>query len=155
MTQVLFRIPLTLWIRGTIEKMNQSRKTDYHSWSHSWFETYKELGGKNDTSGTKECPQHAAYGLWRLGRIKNTNIPLRLMSISHIDKEYGKNVSYAILALELLESHQVEDTGTDIWGQVQSLYKIRMHKEPAQSQQGAVTIARALFADRLIVSNQE
>ena len=101
MVGVLNKIPVTQWIRGTIEKMNKAGKQDSQSWNDYWFETYKELGGQSEESGTKGCPKHAAYGLWRLGRIKETNIPYHHQAINSINQEYGKNAVYAILALDL------------------------------------------------------
>ncbi len=155
MSRLLFNIPLTRWIRGTIEKMKGSGRFDIQTWSNYWFDTYKELGGESDDSGKKDCPQHAAYGLWRLGRIKDTNIPYQLMAINHINKEYGKNAAYAILALELLEAGQSEGTHAGLWRQVQELFKRRVHQEPAQSQQGVVSVAKILFEEDQIVFNQE
>ena len=35
----LYKIPLTRWIRGTIEKMNRFRKRDIQSWRDYWLET--------------------------------------------------------------------------------------------------------------------
>ena len=153
METVLFYIPLTKWVRGTINKMNNAGKRDYPSWSKYWLETYFELGGQSEESGTKECPQHAAYGLWRLGRIKETNVPFQQMAINLINLEYGKNAVYAIIALDLLENKQAERTKAGLWRQVQSLFKLRVHQNPAISQQGAVTVAEILFTEGQIITN--
>lgn len=153
MAGILFYIPLTRWIRGTIEKMNRFGKRDVQSWSNYWLETYYELGGQSDKSGSKDCPLYAAYGLWRLGRIKETNVPYQLMAINHINQEYGRNAAYAILALDLLEKHQADKTNAGLWRQVQDLFKIRVHQEPAHSQQGSINVAVTLFEEGQIVSN--
>ena len=151
----LFYIPLTRWVRGTIEKMNNAGKRDVHSWSIYWLETYYELGGQSEESGSKGCPLHAAYGLWCLGRIKETNIPYQLMAINHINQEYGNNAAYAILALDLLGKKQATETKAGLWRQVQDLYRIRVHQEPAHSQQGSINVALTSFEEGQIVSDQE
>jgi hypothetical protein len=155
MAGVLFGIPLTRWVRGTIEKMNGVGKRDVQSWSDYWLKTYYELGGRSEASGSKGCPQHAAYGLWRLGRIKGTNLPYQRMAVNHIYQEYGNNAAYAILALELLENKQTAESKAGLWRQVQNLFRIRVHEEPATSQQGAVTVALTLFEEKQIVTGQE
>ncbi len=155
MPGVLFKIPLTLWVRGTIEKMNRFGKRDIQNWSQYWLETYKELGGRSNESGSKGCPQHAAYGLWRLGRIKEASIPYQHQTISLINQEYGKNAVYAILALDILEKHQAARDDASLWRQVQNLYKKIIHEEPAKSQQGAITVAVTLFEDGQIATDLE
>jgi len=155
MAGVLFGIPLTRWIRGTIEKMNKAGRRDIQSWSDYWLKTYYELGGRSEASGSKGCPLHAAYGLWRLGRIKETNIPYQLMAINHINQEYGNNAAYAILALDLLGKKQAAETKAGLWRQVQDLYRIRVHQEPAHSQQGSINVALTSFEEGQIVSDQE
>lgn len=152
MEEVLFKIPLTRWIHGNIEKMNRLGKTDLDNWSDCWFTTYKELGGKSDSSGSKGCPQHAAYELWQLGRIKDTNIPHRQIPIKFIKQRYGRNAAYAEIALDLLEKGQAAQSETDLWFQVQGILRTTIHENPAESQQGAVTVARALFDKGQIVT---
>ena len=155
MQGVLFGIPLTRWIRGTIEKMNRFRKRDIQSWRDYWLETYRELGGQSDESGSKSCPLHAAFGLWRLGRIKDANIHYQHKGIIFINQKYGKNAAYAVLALDLLENRQDARDNANFWIQVQDFYRRTIHEEPAKSQQGAVTVAVALFGDGQIVTGQE
>ena len=155
MPKVLYKMPLTCWIRGTIEKMNRFRKRDIQSWSHYWLETYKELGGQSDESGSKGCPQHAAYGLWRLGRIKEANISYQQKTIKSINQEYGKNAAYAVLALDLLEKRQAARDKANLWIQVQDKYRKTVHEKPAKSQQGAITVAVTLFEEGQIVTGQK
>jgi hypothetical protein len=152
MPGVLFKIPLTKWIRETIDKMINNGKSDIQSWSYYWFETYKELGGRSKESGTKGCPQHAAYGLWRLGRIKGANIPYQEKSIHPINQEFGKNAAYAVLALDLFEAQKAARDNTALWIQVQEQYRKAVHEEPAKSQQGAITVAAILFEEGQIVT---
>lgn len=152
MPGVLFKIPLTDWVFGTIEKMNRYGKRDILSWGDYWYKTYKELGGQSDESGSKGCPQHAAYGLWRLGRIKGTSIIYQDRAIEVVNQEYGKNAAYAVLALALLKKRQFYNNEAMLWSQVQDLYRKTVHEEPAQSQQGAVKVAKILFEEGFIVS---
>jgi hypothetical protein len=155
MPGVLFKIPLTRWIRGTIDKMKGFGKSDTQSWSHYWLETYKELGGQSVESGSKGCPQHAAYGLWRLGRITETNIPYQHKAINSINQEFGKNAAYAVIALDLLEKQQAARDNAALWIQVQDLYRRTIHEEPAKSQQGVVALAVILFEEGQIMTGQE
>ena len=152
MPGVLYKLSLSRWIRGTIDKMNRSNKRDIQSWSKFWLETYKELGGRSDKCGKKGCPQHAAYGLWRLGRIKGTNIPYQHKTIKDINQEFGKNAAYAVIAHDLLEKRQAANTDANLWIQVQDIYREAVHDEPAKSQQGAITVAAILFKEGQIVT---
>lgn len=152
MPGVLFKIPFTEWIRGTIDKMSKNGRSDIQSWRSYWFETYKELGGRSKDGGTKGCPQHAAFGLWRLGRIKGANIPYQEKSIRHINQEFGKNAAYAVLALGLFEDQKAASDNAALWIQVQELYRRSVHEEPAKSQQGAITVAAILFEEGQIVT---
>ena len=155
MPEKLFHIPLTDWVRGTIDKMNEYEKKDSHSWSQFWYSTYQELGGKSGSSGTKSCPQHAAFGLWQLGRIKDTNIPFKQIPIKLINQEYGKNAAYAEIALDLLKRGQSVPDEKILWPQVQEIFRIKTHEIPAESQQGAIKVARVLFDEGQIVTEQE
>lgn len=152
MTIIYNKIPVKLWVRGTIDKMDRFSKTDIDSWGNYWLSTYFELGGLSRASGSKGCPLHAAYGLWRLGRIERTNIPYSRKPITEIKEVYGKNVAYAVIALEILEKNQAAITNEGLWAQVQTAYKNLVHEMPANSKQGAVDIARGLFVEDEIVS---
>jgi hypothetical protein len=155
MTGVLFKIPVTLWVTRTIEKMNKAGTIDIQSWSRFWLETYQELGGKSIDSGRKGCPLHAAYGLWRLGRIKGAGLPYQYDPIRFINQTYGKNAAYAVLALDLLEDGRAFRNIDDLWNQVKLLYRRTLNQDPANSQQGAITIALTLFEeDQIAYRNQ-
>jgi hypothetical protein len=153
MPRELFNIPLSRWVHGTIEKMNNSGKSDIQSWSEYWFETYKELGGLSINSGTKGCPLHGAYGLWRLGRIKDGNIPYQQQTIHFINQEFGRNAAYAAIAIGLLEERKAARSEIDLWIQVRELYKSKIHEEPAISEQGEVRVAKILFEEGHIVTD--
>ena len=152
MPGVLFKIPLTRWVSGTIDKMNRYGYDDFQDWCQAWFQTYKELGGISDETGKKQCPKHAAYALWQLGRIKNTAKPFQNLSLASIYDQYGKNAVYAVLALELLKTNQAGQDNVFLWNQVQSLFRSKLHEEPAESQQGAITIASILFEEGQIIT---
>jgi hypothetical protein len=154
MPQVLFNIPLTRWVHGTIEKMINSGKSELQDWCDFWLETYFELGGKSYASGSKICPKYAAYGLWRLGRIEAANIPYKKKTINIINQEYGKNAAYAILAIGLLEEGLGDLNQINFWIQVRERYRSTMHEEPAGSEQGEVRVARILYEEGQIITNQ-
>ena len=151
MPAVLFNISLVRWGRRTIERMNAAGKDDVDTWSNYWLRTYKDLGGQSDSSGSKECPKRAAYGLWRLGRISNSGKTFQNWTVERINEELGKNAAYAVLALDLLERKRNEkDTEGDwskaeLWAKVQELYQKKLGEPPAQSEQGALKIALGLF----------
>ena len=141
----LFKIPFTRWVLGTVDKMTKYGYDDFQDWSQAWLQTYKELGGTSVETGKKQCPKHAAYALWQLGRIKNTDKPFQNLSLASIYDQYGKNAVYAVLSIDLLSTNQAAQNNAFLWHQVQSLFLSKLHEEPAESQQGAVTVARILF----------
>lgn len=145
----LFSIPLALWFRKTVEKMESSNVDDSSSWKTFWIETYSELGGEN-SSGTKGCPRLAAFGLWYLGRIVINERPFKKWSIKKIDKELGKNVAYAVIALDLLEQGKGARHKGEFWGKIRYLYNQETGIEAAKSEQGAVRVATILFNEDLI-----
>ena len=147
MPAILMRIPLALWVRRTVEKMNARHQDDAEAWSRSWLQTYRELGGTSQASGTKGCPRSAAYGLWRLGRIARSGQPFRDMSLVRVNTEFGKNATYAVLALDLLEQGWNVEDSEGLWAEVRRLYAEKLHETPAESQQRAVKVARILFAE--------
>lgn len=150
---VLFRIPAVKWVHGVIHKMNQAGKQDVGSWEIFWLETYFELGGKSKSSGSKGCPAHGAYGLWQLGRVKGCNLPYQSTPLRIINQTYGKNAAYAAIALDILtETPLISDD--DLWWKVQENFYRQIHERPAESQQGAVTVARILFEEGEIITSQ-
>ena len=154
----LFNISLVRWMQRTIERMNAAGKEDFETWSNYWFRTYKDLGSQSDSSGSKECPKHAAYGLWRLGRISNSGKAFQNWTLDRVNKELGKNAAYAVLALDLLERKRgAKDTEgywskAELWAKVQELYQKKRGEPPAQSEQGAVQVALGLFMEQQIIA---
>lgn len=148
---ILFNIPLVHWVKQTIEKMNAAGKDDFETWSKYWLQTYKDLGGKSDNSGSKECPKHSAYGLWRLGRISNSGKTFQNWTLERINKELGKNAAYAVLALDLLESRNGWSK-SELWSKVQERYQQKIGEPSAVSEQGAIRISLGLFTEGQIVS---
>ena len=151
MSTVLFNIPLVSWIQRTIERMNAAGKDDIGTWSNYWFQTYKDLGGTSDNSGSKGCPMHAAYGLWRLGRISNSGKAFQNWSLERVNQELGKNAAYAVLALDLLD-RKGDWSKTELWSKVQESYQQKIGEPSAISEQGAIKISLGLFTEGLIVS---
>ncbi len=151
MPTVLFNIPLVHWVQRTIERMNAAGKDDFETWSNYWFQTYRELGGTSDNSGSKECPKHAAYGLWRLGRISNSGKAFQNWTLERVNKEFGKNAAYAVLALNLLESKR-DCSKTELWSKVQESYCQKIGGPSANSEQGAIRISLGLFSEGQNVS---
>jgi hypothetical protein len=160
MSEVLFNIPLASWVQGTIERMNAAGKDDFDTWSMYWFRVYKDLGGQSDSSGSKECPKHAAYGLWRSGRIANSRKPFQNWTLEEVNKEFGKNAAYAVMALDLLEQKRSEKDNVghwskaELWTKVREQYQKKLGEPAAQSEQGAVTIALGLFKEGQTISGQ-
>ncbi len=152
MNQLFYKIQLSNWVLGTIEKMNKADKLDFSTWSDYWYETYIELDGKSKESGTKVCPQHAAFGLWRLGLIRGSKIPYQNKPLSMVNDEFGKNATYAVIAVDLLRKQNAPKGKANLWIRVQELYREFLHDEPANSEQGAITIAQILYKEGHIVS---
>ena len=147
----LFNIPLVGWVRGTIERMNAIGKDDLRTWTCCWFETYKNLGGQGVHSGAKACPKRAAYGLWRLGRISNCEMAFQNWALCRVNQEFGKNATYAVLALDSLET-EGHRSKAELWCRVRELYQQKLGERPAQSEQGAVTVALGLFTEKQTVA---
>lgn len=147
----LNNIPVVSWISETIDKMNQLGANDLRIWNQKWLESYFELGGHSKNSGSKDCPKHAAYGLWRLGFLVNGGVTKRYIYIKGIDSRFGKNATYAVLALQFLERGYDPYDIPSLWAEVQSKYREVIKEEPAKSNQGAVTIAAILYREGYIV----
>ena len=143
---IYLSMPLTKWVQGTIAKMTAARTTQLKDWSRYWIQTYMELGGTscehlttNPGSGDKRCPMHAAYGLWRLGRIKGSE-KLANFTLQEVDQRYGPNAAYAVLVLDLLENDQAASHWThhQIWSSVSDSYQRQLGRQPALTRQGAL-----------------
>ncbi|NVM56556.1 MAG: hypothetical protein HWN51_00330 [Desulfobacterales bacterium] len=152
MPAVLFKIPLVPWVRKTVEKMSAIDQDDSQTWNRFWLQAYVELGGISENSGSKVCPKSAAYGLWRLGRIAGSGKPFQNWPIGRVKEELGKNVAYAVLALDLLEVGWGPEDIESLWIEVRRLYRQKLADTPARTQQGAVKVASILFSEGQIVS---
>ena len=136
------KINLWDWINKTIAKINPN--CTKKEWDDAWLETYFNIGDKSHNSGTKDCPKNAAYCLYKLGRIKGTNIPYKTKSYLDIFNKYGRNALYAIIAYDLLKDNRTLALN-DLWQKVRNIYKKEIGKEAAKSNQGAVTVTFKLF----------
>jgi len=63
MTEILYKIPVSAWVSSTAAKMEAAGVEDRKTWSRYWVETYQALGGTSTSTGTKGCPDCAAYAL--------------------------------------------------------------------------------------------
>ena len=143
-------LKVNLWelINGTIAKVNA--ECIKREWDGAWFKTYKELGGRSQNYGKKGCPKNAAFCLFKLGRIKGSNMPLETLSDQDVLDKYGKNGVYAKMAIEILQAEPSLNLNS-LWKKVQDKYRKEIGKKPAQSNQGAATVAFKLFNNRKII----
>lgn len=88
----------------------------------------------------------AAYALLEAGYIQDFSQPGSLLSVGTVRDRYGKNGAYAVIAANLLLSSSAL-RGDALWQQVRESFRRETREEPAVSQQGAVTVAEALFLD--------
>lgn len=147
---VLSKIPLVQWVRGTIEKMSAIGATDVRAWNQAWIETYLDLDGEKVSVGRKGCPRAAAYGLWRLGRIKNGGVKFQDWPLKRVHDELGKNATYAVLAVDLLKRGVAEE---QLWDRIQKEYRRRFDDPPADSEQGEMRVALILYDEQQIVES--
>ena len=143
--EVMYNVLLKDWVLGTIRGVEAGE-----DWNASWRRTYRAIGGKSDSIGQKVCPRKGAQTLYELGRIKNTQLPLRKPGLREIWDNYGKNGAYSILALELQEKNPNIESG-ELWKQIKSRIRSDLGEEPAKSNQGAPTIASKLWRMDMIV----
>lgn len=143
---VLNKIPVTLWICGTADKMHESDSKSISDWNRFWLETYRELGGTSDESGSKSCPRAAAYGLWNLGRVRESGRQARRLSVREVNRELGKNAAYAVIAVDLLQ-RGASQSASSLWPLVQARYTELTDEAPADSEQGEIKLVVALFCE--------
>lgn len=143
--RLFMKIDIAKWVSGTIAKVQQGE-----NWNGAWHKTYCELGGKRIESGKKICPIKAVEALYHLGRIEGTDIDRNDMPIRHVYSKHSKNGAYAILALDILQSNS-DITLTQLWEKIQGRVEKELPEPPAQSNQGAATVAYRLWHLGLIV----
>lgn len=131
------------WVYRAIDKNRDGLK-----WNKAWIQSYKEAGG-NSSSGEKGCPMKAAETLYKMGRIRDGDIPFRDYSIPEIWKD-SKNGTYALISLRLLNDHPDLNL-TDLWDEIKTVVRNEAGEEPAQSNQGGPTLAYKLWHLGLIV----
>ena len=136
------------WIRGTIKKIHKPYAKE--EWNKNWLKTYKELGGKSRVSGKKGCPKNAAYCLFMMGRIKESNVTSENLTYQDVMDKYGPNGVYAIMAIDILQGVTTLSLNS-LWKKVQDKYKKESGKNPAKSNQGAATVAFELFNNGKII----
>lgn len=143
---VLNKIMVKPWVLGTARKMQDARTDTQATWNNSWLERYRELGGCSKTSGSKGCPRAAAYGLWFLGRLRETGRPFLSWTVPQIDRDLGKNAAYAVIAANLLQQGASPAVG-GLWPLVQDHYRAETGHEPAGKDQGEIKLVVALFQE--------
>lgn len=143
---VLNKIPVTPWVCGTADKMRESNTESIADWNRFWLETYRELGGTSDKSGSKGCPRAAAYGLWYLGRVQESGRQARRLPVSEVSCELGKNAAYAVIAADLLQGGAPR-CATSLWPLVQARFTELTDVAPADSEQGEIKLVVALFCE--------
>lgn len=139
-------VPATGWVRNTIARMNLQGSTRRADWARLWLQSYRELGGRSDSSGNKGCPRAAAYGLWLLGRVRDSGRPRQNWPVPQIVKELGKNAAYAVIAADLCASGFV-GSAKEIWEAARDEFRKQAHQEPAASEQDEVKLTMILFSE--------
>ncbi len=150
----LSKILVTPWVLGTVEKMRRAGTTEAADWARFWLETYGELGGRSNESGAKGCPRAGAYGLWFLGRLARGGRALQAWSIDRVNRELGKNATYAVIAADLLGTG-MDTSLRQLWPAVQARYVQATGQEPAMTEQGEVKVALVLFCEGQLVKTQQ
>ncbi len=148
MATKLFGIDVRKWILGTSKKMAVAGSTESKDWRRFWRDTYQELGGRS-TSGEKGCPGAGAYGLWFVGRVAETGRRHLDWRVAQVAEQLGKNAAYAVIAADSCRLNP-DLTAGERWESVRQTYRRDTGEEAARSNQGAVNVAVALFAEGLL-----
>ena len=146
MTEILYKIPVWAWVSGTAGKMEAAGVEDRETWSRYWVETYQALGGTR-TSGRKGCPRSAAYALWYLGWLKGSKRSALSWSINEIRDRLWKSAAYAAIAVHLLRQGAQSQPVDQLWESVRREFERKTGETAADTEQGAVTLATALFLE--------
>jgi hypothetical protein len=151
MPEIIFKIPIRPWIQGTITRMRNASAEDVGAWNRHWLATYRELGGKSKASGSKGCLRKAAYGLWRLGRVAAGGKQYQNSSLDTVNREFGKNATYALLTLRFLADGRNPDAFETLWSEVKREYRLKFRDQPADSEQGALRLTCSLFKEGQLI----
>jgi len=144
--EIFFKVNLKSWIEGAIDKVRQGKP-----WKCAWIETGVSLG-VTPSSTEKFCPMAVTRTLYELGRIKNSGMPFKELSLRQVCDDYSKNGVYAILALRII-AEEPEISQSDLWKRVKILFEDELGDKPARTDQGGATIAFNLWKNKLIVTN--
>ena len=142
--RIFLAVDLRAWVYGTIDKVRGGR-----DWGPAWWETYKEIGGRSRSSGTKGCPVAAARTLYEFGRIRDCGQAYRDCDLREM-WERSRNGTYAMLAIRLLGENS-ELGKAELWARIQTAVRRELDAEPAVSNQGGPTLAFQLWHQGLIV----
>ena len=137
-------VDLRRWVYGTIEKTGRG-----DAWADAWTRTYREIGGRSESTGTKGCPMAAARTLYDYGRIRGAGVPFVDCDTDRLWRE-SRNGTYAMLALRLLRTDPALNK-TWLWSRIQDIVRREMCAEPARSNQGGPTLAFQLWQLGFIV----
>lgn len=109
------------------------------------------LGAKL-SNAKKGCPLTAARTLYELGRIKNSGMPFKELSLRQVCDDYSKNGAYAILAIRII-AEETEISQSGLWNRVKILFEDELDDKPAKTNQGGATIALKLWKNNLIATD--
>ena len=137
-------VDLRRWIYGTIEKTGRG-----DAWSDAWTRTYREIGGRSESTGRKGCPMAAARTIYDYGRIRGAGVPFAVCDTGPLWRR-SRNGTYAMLALRLLRTEPVLNK-TRLWSRIQDIVRRELGAEPARSNQGGPTLAFQLWQLGFIV----
>ena len=138
-------VNLRRWVYGTIAKVERGI-----AWSDAWTATYREIGGRSESTGKKSCPMTAAKTLYEYGRIRDGGTPYSNFDINCLWRE-SKNGTYAMLAIRLLSAEPTLSKSR-LWSRIQHVVRRDIGAEPAKSDQGGPTLAFLLWHQGLIVA---
>ena len=138
-------VDLRRWVYGTIEKVRHGI-----AWSDAWTATYREIGGRSESTGRKSCPMAAAKTLYEYGRIRNGGTPYSDCDIHCLWRE-SRNGTYAMLAIRLLSAEPTLNK-SHLWSRIQHIVRCEIGAEPARSDQGGPTLVFLLWHQGLIVA---
>lgn len=145
---LLYHIPATRWVTGTIARLLLTGREDPQTWNACWYDEYTALGG-NTSSGKKPCPRSAARGLWLLGRLRDGKRPLLSWSTAEVCQRLGKNAAYASITADLLATNPGQAV-SDLLPQVQHEFT-RCTGAPVGSVRDEVRLVAALAHSQQLV----
>ena len=145
--ETFLNVNIEKWIYGTIDKV----QCDWE-WNEAWKKTYWEIGGQSEESAIKNCPKNGAKTLYELGRIINSKFAYQDVTPQYVRNNHGKNGVYSFLALRILSESEGKSQIelSDLWDNVKRDYLEELDEEPANSNNGATTVAYKLWYLKLM-----